>query len=333
MSDVVFILGAGASIDAGMPSTPTLTEELRNRLDQYQDGIGNPLALGRLFHALAEHDPEVPVNYERFFEWLVFLHKCQSAPFHALVSLNLDPSISAAFEQLWLPKRLIVEILRDKILSDAYEPNYLAGLGKFINLNRNTRRLKVFSTNYDVCVEEACRKANLSVTTGFNSSGRWQPSIFHNDGGPGINLYKLHGSMNWGAESGLTTERRERLREWNVRDFDRAPELILGPPPKLLYDEPYVTLYAEFHKAIREAEILIAIGFSFRDEHIKNPVLVAKRERQLKLIDLNPHPAYFGNFLPNYENLCSGTMGAKKALDDGVLFGRVTKALSLRTRS
>lgn len=330
MSDVIFLLGAGASIDAGMPSVGDLTKNLENRLPELRDIQNLQRPFYDLFVAIAKHDHEVKQNYERLFEWLVLLRRCQEEPFCNLVNLDLCASLKDAVGHLAaVVKFPIVDLLRSRHEADTYSPNYFAKLGDFIKLAGDGCRLKVFTTNYDFCVEESCRAADITVITGFEPTRkRWNPAIFKQDGGQCINLYKLHGSLNWGADSGLDYERPDRLIEWDTREWKRTPELILGPGLKLQYDEPYVTLYSEFCQALREAKVCVAMGCGFRDKHIREPLLVAKG-RGMKFIDVNPSPQYFSYFLPNYENIClkKGSTGSRRALEDGILIRLVSQAL------
>ena len=68
---VIFLLGAGASMDAVFPNVAGLTHELRDRLPHVRDRNGETCAeFPELFDAIAQHDPEAGRNYERFFEYL-----------------------------------------------------------------------------------------------------------------------------------------------------------------------------------------------------------------------------------------------------------------------
>jgi SIR2-like domain len=91
-------------------------------------------------------------------------------------------------------KQPILEVLSERHHASTYDPRYLQRLKDFVPEHG---RLKVFTLNYDLCVEDACRDAGIELVTGFShSEGKWSPSLFQ---GPssGINLYKLHGSLNW----------------------------------------------------------------------------------------------------------------------------------------
>ena len=56
---VIFLLGAGASMDAVFPNVAGLTHELRDRLPHVRDRNGETCAeFPELFDAIAQHDPK-----------------------------------------------------------------------------------------------------------------------------------------------------------------------------------------------------------------------------------------------------------------------------------
>jgi hypothetical protein len=91
MISLIFLLGAGASVEAGMPLVAQLTTELRDQLPYIRDINGERRTeFLDLFNALAEYEAGIRSNYERFFEWLHFLVQGQSGSFRKAVTFNLD---------------------------------------------------------------------------------------------------------------------------------------------------------------------------------------------------------------------------------------------------
>lgn len=310
ISPVIFLIGAGASVDAGMPLVAQLTKELRDRLPDVRDINGEQRAeFPDLFDALAEYEPEIRSNYESFFEWLTFLLQGQTGSFRKAVTFRLDQRLVDAVPYLVRSIKLpIWEILRSRHQCVAYQPSYFARLGDFLP---EQGRLKVFTTNYDLCIEVACRSQGIDVITGFHPrTGQWSPSLFRS-GASGINLYKLHGSLNWGLSDDLEDLENRPLVERYPPQWDKEPELILGPGSKLQPDDPYAALYAEFHQAVRRAKVCVAVGYSFRDNHIEKPIRNASR-RGMTVIDVNPSPIEW-----NFDRYTKIPMGAKEAFEGG----------------
>ena len=263
-----------------------------------------------LFDAIAEHDPDVRHNYERFFEWLDLFKQAQRDPFRRLVHVDLDQELAlTASEVAFAIKLPIWEILRSRHHCATYRPDYLATLGDFLP---ERGRLKVFTLNYDLCVEDACRAQGVDVTTGFEPRiGRWSPSRFRASN-TGINLCKLHGSLNWGLDDNLQDR---RLIERYPPQWDKEPDLLLGPGPKLQHDDPFVSLYFEFHRALRSAKACVVIGYSFRDDHVKKPLMDVSRDG-LTVIDVNPSNVDWGGTFDRYRKVCKG---AREAFESGVI--------------
>jgi hypothetical protein len=167
MSSIVFLLGAGASVDAGMPLVGEVTQELRDRLSEVRDiNLNFSTEFRELFDAVSEYEPGICSNYERFFEWLRFLRQGQTGSFARAVKFSLRQRLlRAVFDLEFKIKMPIWETLRDRHLHAGYRPDYFSFFGNFLPARGC---LKVFTTNFDLCVEDACRPAGFKVNTGFS---------------------------------------------------------------------------------------------------------------------------------------------------------------------
>lgn len=188
---------------------------------------------------------------------------------------------TAAGELAFIIKRPVYEILQSHQSKKSYDPGYFVGLKRFLPEHGC---LKVFTLNYDLCVEDACRSAEIDLTTGFRKdTKRWDPSVFQSRDS-GINLYKLHGSLSWVLDGNPPNQ---NLIEAETGHTNKEPELILGPRPKLQSDEPFLTLYYEFRKTLRSAKLCVVVGYSFGDAHINDALCEASR-LGLTVLDVNP---------------------------------------------
>lgn len=290
MSGLIFLLGAGASVDAGMPTVADLTAELRRQLPELRDVNGKRRAgFARLFDRIACLDPAAACNYERFFQWIEFLRKAQAEPFAQIVELKMSSRILDAANHI--PSVIGAEISR-LLASRKTKPGYLGRLADFVPKHG---RLDVFTLNYDCCVEDACRGAKIDITTGFDPESKlWKPSVFRS-GRRAMNLHKLHGSLRWFRDLNGTTLRELRPEDRKKLSprvaVSRLAELILGPGSKIQPDDPYLTLFHRFHVAMRRARTCVAMGYGYGDEHI-NSVLETGLAAGVKIIDVNigqPH--------------------------------------------
>ena len=286
MSGLIFLLGAGASVNAGMPMVADLTKELRHRLPDLRDVNGKRrVNFARLFDRIARLDPTAACNYERFFQWIDFLVKAGREPFGQIVDLKIGSRLFDAASHI--PAVIGAEISH-LLASRKTTPRYLARLADFIP---QKGRLDVFTLNYDCCVEDACRAAKIGITTGFDPvTHLWRPSVFRSRR-RGINLHKLHGSLRWFPERYGTTLRELRPNDRKQLSpcpaVSHLPELVLGPGSKVQDDDPYLTLFYRFTVAMRRARTCVVVGYKYGDDHI-NAVIKRGLEAGVSVIDVNP---------------------------------------------
>jgi len=312
-----------------MPAVQTLTVELRDKLPYLRDVNGRLRPeFGEIFEVLAKRDPEVSDSYERFFKWIHLIGEAQQTPFREIMRVGLTAKLKKAAAELPF---LIGGVVKELLLGKRIRPDYLARLADFIP---SRGRMKVFTLNCDCCVEEACRKAGVTLTTGFDPrSGKWRPSLFSGKE-RGINLHKLHGSLCWFldmkavSDSGLiayveVASLRQAERLIGSRQAGE-PELILGPGSKLQADDPFLTLFYEFSRAMVRARVCVVMGFGYKDDYVKK-ALDQAAARGTRIIDVNPGDPY-GRYVS--DNYCHLKMGAKQALLSGDLLKEVQRSVS-----
>lgn len=303
-SDVIFLLGAGGTVDAGMPTIKELTECLRDHFARHKDR-----EFIEIYELIAKADRMVEINYERFFEYIELIRKtssvenlfCIKIPTYLIDVLNNPFSID-------IIRTLMDNILR-KYQKDA-KPDYLSHLQDFVP---ERGRLKVFTLNYDLCVETTCKNKGIFITTGFNYN--WNPSLFHGLE-EGINFYKLHGSLSWFYDNNWTIQELSELPE------NKNPEIVLGPGSKIQADDPFLTLFYEFSRAIQEAKVCIVIGYGYQDPHINT---VLERAKIQKIIDVNVKHADILNKINKTPILISGT--AKEIFENGHIKKKLEEVL------
>lgn len=275
--EIIFLLGAGASCDAMLKSSDAMTVEVEKMLDgkwdeykQLYHAVKASILYGHALHG----DVRTRVNIEEFVNVLTELARCKEHtiyPFIASWNMELLENAGRDFEKIWMFRRAIVKELVEKWvnLKDATSASYYKGLIKLAEtLGSN---LRVFSLNYDLCVESACGRE--SVFTGFvheeNTNGRvWNDRLMMQDDNVSrpIRLYKLHGSVDWRLD-------HDRLVSYDSPDTCDNPDdyqLIFGTENKLRYTEPYLFLLSEFRKFSFGAKLIVCIGYSFQDKHINS---------------------------------------------------------------
>ncbi|MCL1814832.1 MAG: SIR2 family protein [Treponema sp.] len=180
----------------------------------------------------------------------------------------------------------------------------------------NDPRIQLFTTNYDTLFEQASGETGFVIIDGFSFteprtfSGNWFDldivnrentrlkqeesfisKVFH--------LYKLHGSLNWTKSNNMIIQKN-----------DPSEPLIIYPADEKYensFEQPYFEMMSRFQQALRkENTLLIVIGFSFQDKHIKNAMIEAvEQNRGFQLLILNYSPEKNGTNLEFLEQFFS----------------------------
>lgn len=200
-------------------------------------------------------------------------------------------------------KKVILEKCSEFI--DPADANQLAAHRTFLHRLSRRRvrdsRLKLFTTNYDLCFETAAGRQGLVVLDGFSFTQprQFDPRFFLYDivrrpatgdevGTPleGVfHIYKLHGSVNWS---------RKAENDIEVEPKPAPDSACLIYPAKGKYQQSYVQphleLVSQYFSVLREPNTcLIVTGFGFNDDHLSEPILAAVRTNpHLRLIIVNP---------------------------------------------
>jgi len=159
----------------------------------------------------------------------------------------------------------------------------------------------MFTTNYDLCFEEAASALGAVVIDGFSFTRprHYDPRYFgydiirrprtSEDQGNYLEgvflLYKLHGSVNWA-----------RYPNGGIQEKDgpSPDEACLIYPARGKYQQsflqPHLESMSQYLAALREPNTcLFAIGFGFNDDHLSEPLLAAVRSNpNLRLIVADP---------------------------------------------
>lgn len=161
----------------------------------------------------------------------------------------------------------ICSIIKDvvsKSLPDGENP-YSDTISWINGINRE-HAVEIFTTNYDLLLEEAMERSRTPYFDGFSGarSAFFDPSsISSNDLPPRwIRLWKLHGSINWARN-----EKNEVIRAVGRDDG------TMVYPSHIKYDQtqsaPFSSLFERLKTFLLEPDsLLIVSGFSFADAHI-----------------------------------------------------------------
>lgn len=160
-------------------------------------------------------------------------------------------------------------------------------------------RAKLFTTNYDLTIEEAARRLRFTIIDGFSHSldqvydrQHFELDIVRRDAIkdapdyiPNVfQLYKLHGSTDW---------RRIGAEVLRSRDNTKGKPVLIYPRSSKYqeaFEPPYLDMMGAFQAALREPDTaLVVAGFGFNDDHISRPILSAlEANLSIRLIICDP---------------------------------------------
>jgi len=160
-------------------------------------------------------------------------------------------------------------------------------------------RAKLFTTNYDLTIEEAARRLRFTIIDGFSHSldqvydrQHFELDIVRRDAAkdapdyiPNVfQLYKLHGSTDW---------RRIGAEVLRSRDNTKGKPVLIYPRSSKYqeaFEPPYLDMMGAFQAALREPDTaLVVAGFGFNDDHISRPIISALESNlSIRLVICDP---------------------------------------------
>jgi hypothetical protein len=275
-SPIAFILGAGASAEAGVPTMREIPASFRAVFPL----AANEAALfDHLLAALGPRDRAGIVDVELLLASLERALELDRDPSAALLELRSEVHVDLGVARSLSTKlkRYLRQACADPI--DPVSVSYLAPLAMFA---RSQGVLDIVSLNYDCSIEAIADRERVALTDGFRffwSPGEEFDQRLESDL-PVIRLYKLHGSLSWyrratyewvklpirpSDESGFVYFTGEALSEVMV-----YPTVEKDPGATPLTD-----LMLRAKAVLRQAAVIVIIGYSLRDERIREALYEA----------------------------------------------------------
>lgn len=276
MEHLVVLAGSGCSLSAGGPSM----------LDIWNAAVGKePISDAKLTADKVNHDLS-DQNIEAFLSRI-------EASLHVREDKKVSSFLNAS-------KKVILDKCSGFLKAEKLEA-HKTFLHRLSRRRARDQRLKVFTTNYDLCFERAAGELGVVAMDGFSFAAprRYDPRFFSYDivrrsrSGDDLGsylegvflLYKLHGSVNWARDEGRAI-------------FEKAApnpeEACLIYPASGKYQQsftqPHLESMAQYLAAVREPNTcVLVVGFGFNDDHLAEPLLAAARSNpHLRLIMVDP---------------------------------------------
>lgn len=250
------LIGAGApvSINVGndgnwQPLIPDI-QGLTNIVEEQLEG-GEVIAFLALAEELGSKNIELILSRVRVLSGVI-----GSTKIHGLDACG--------FAQLSVRICQIIKEVVSKELPEGDNP--YSNLISWVNGINRDYAVELFTTNYDLLLEEAMERSRTPYFDGFTGSKTafFDPSsISSNDLPPRwIRLWKLHGSINW-----------SRNAKGEVIRLQGDDDGSMVYPSHIKYDQtqsaPFSSMFERLKQFLLEPDsLLITTGFSFADAHI-----------------------------------------------------------------
>lgn len=209
-----------------------------------------------------------------------FLSHCQHL---ARAPVNPD---KAAQDFINTAEKVIARACREFVKADAHALDDHSHVLRLVARRSPEKgRPRIFTTNYDLCIEQAASRSGILLIDGF---GRETPPTFDGSNydldfvrrkpeirtpeyvGGVAHLVKLHGSVDWELEDG------QILR----REKPESPVIIYPRSDKfeLTYTQPFLEAISQLQTSLRHPNLgMIVAGFSFSDTHLSEMLFTAVR--------------------------------------------------------
>ena len=287
----VLFLGAGASAFAGCPTTTQLRDLT---LDSIRKRLGDPIdgnESNRL--RLLEHivlKPQLD-DIEKIYSCVDYMLEAPDRYGDAVLSdmphtgSGITMVLSSVLDVLYTLR----SILRETLLSNfAVNSDYKNDIEKIYSSLFNvvggaSGSVDIITTNYDNVIETYCYQANIRRVDGFvspiNGDHRIWKNAWNVENGS-IRLVKLHGSVTWQRRDGeiigmITPGSRQD-------DEDVLVEPTLDT--KDYRHEPFPQMFKQCDRVLADTDMLVAIGYSFRDDAINRKIIGAINRRMRMLV-------------------------------------------------
>ncbi len=272
-----FLFGAGASMAVGIPGVIALTDKITDKIDsKYKNLFVN------FKSEIKSNNIEFILNKLRTVRELIGESETDKY-------LNIEGKTNAQEFDLAICKA--ISDLVSKAAASSIDPHLHFTNWLFRYQTNRLNPVEIFTTNYDLLLEEAFEDRKIPYFDGF--VGAINPFLIpecieaENTKAYShvyvpltwLRLWKIHGSINWFLYKDVKA--KNRITRNTGRIASPGDELMIFPS-KQKYDEsrrlPFLLFQDRLRKYLSHGEALfVIIGYSFGDEHINEMIMQSLR--------------------------------------------------------
>jgi hypothetical protein len=257
-----FFIGAGCSLSIPGADGEPLIPGISGLTEQVKDHLDNDDVLREIsriaWNRVVARGISTPTIEDVLSHIRTLKSLCGTGEIDGFSADNLDKLDRAICEQ--------VRKIASKPLPASGTPYHV--LASWIQAIPREKPVEIFTTNYDLSLEEALEEQLVPYFDGFvgsDSAFLDLDSMVEDDLPPRwARLWKIHGSINWWMTA------KQKIRR--SRDIVEGEQLLIYPS-HLKYDQsrqmPYYAMLDRLRVFLRSDQcVLVTCGYSFSDEHI-----------------------------------------------------------------
>lgn len=259
---ILILIGAGTSVELGVPTMAGLAEEFLDHAKQW--GV----------------EPELVrelIGSTNDIEHLIERLDQISTARESLESIGQDTDMLDRVDTIRSEVEWFVQHAAERVVPR--EAQLLWGavlrMGSQVDLT-------IASTNYDRAIELAANAEGVAVDDGYTPFKTAETSSWQNfsDESSTVRVIKMHGSTDWYLESASGEPRKLRhpmplFGKASLRlptGLELGSALVLPSREKLLTRQPYPRLSQAFLNAVDSCDLAVVVGSSLRDHHLRGAV-------------------------------------------------------------
>jgi len=306
IKNITILTGAGLSNMVGLPMTSGFQAVMENNnfidivllLKDYLQNDFNDIE-----KVMSMLDDSIDENNKTFQKFILETGKSLGVTTFANQQIQIGPIVVRKYREFKSEASNYLLYLKDSIYNELKQPDIDNAKILYENILLHIKTMfkessiSIFTTNYDLSFEkiwirnnDLLEKININkiVDYGFqpkNGVFVFEP-IINADNGKDLKYYKLHGSLDWfyDADYGCTKSGTPATPSTP----DAMPILypgFKGRPQK----EPFIKLHDILFDSLKKTDVLIVLGFAFRDPYINELIKHSKSiNMKYKMLYFNP---------------------------------------------
>ena len=230
-----------------------------------------------------------------------------------------DKYLSSNYNFSWeLKSKILAFIKGNCVLKEESRKDALKTYNQLFETLRYPIFHEIFTTNYDLVIDKYIESTKQPYYDGFNN-GIWNPKGYEQN--IEFKIFKLHGAIDQYVTEKGRIVKVGVLDARRTVDGEKLKEAIIYPMrEKEVYKDPFFELFTCLKTSLLSEKICVVIGYSFRDEHIRNIFFDAvKRNPEIRIFTIHPQAKKIRNDLEHIKdkiNPIEGKFGEESVFEE-----------------